>query len=191
MSYAHISLPRLLLSAGLIGVAIILSRRSRLGLERDLVWGAVRGAAQLIAIGYVLLLLFNHEKPAWVLLLLAVMLVAAAGTAARRVEHGPPSGVLFPRAMVAIGAGTVVAVVPVFAGVVPLHPWYEARYLVPISGMMLSNAMNTVALDRISSSGLTARHVFTVAAASRQSCGARRQQSASRRQSGATASAAS
>jgi putative ABC transport system permease protein len=30
--------------------------------------------------------------------------------------------------------------------VVPLHPWYEARYLVPISGMMLSNAMNVVAL---------------------------------------------
>ena len=147
MSYAHIALPRLLIAAGLIVIAVILSRRSRLGLEKDLAWGAVRGAAQLIAIGYVLLLLFDHEKPSWVLLLLAVMLIAAAGTAARRVEHGPPRSVLFPRAMVAIGAGTAVAVVPVFAGVVPLHPWYEARYLVPISGMMLSNAMNTVALS--------------------------------------------
>src|SRR5438270_12162881 len=85
------------------------------------------------------------------------MLVAAAATAAPRVEHGPPRGVLFPRAMVAIGAGTIVAVVPVFAGVVPLHPWYEARYLVPISGMMLSNAMNTVALafERIFASART------------------------------------
>ena len=145
MTYAHISLPRLLLSLGLIAVAIALSRRSRLGLERDLVWGAVRGAAQLIAIGYVLLLLFSHERPLWVLLLLGVMLVAAGATAARRVEHGPPRAVLFPRAIAAVGAGTLVAVVPVFAGVVPLHPWYEARYLVPISGMMLSNAMNVVA----------------------------------------------
>ena len=146
MSYAHITLPRLLLSLALIAVAIALSRRSRLGLERDLVWGALRGAAQLIAVGYVLLLLFNHEHPAWVILLLAVMLAVAAATAARRVEHGPPRTVLFPRAIVAIGAGTLVAVVPVFAAVVPLHPWYEARYLVPISGMMLSNAMNVVAL---------------------------------------------
>jgi len=145
MSYAHITLPRLLLSLGLIAVAIALSRRSRLGLEGDLLWGAVRGAAQLIAIGYVLLLLFNHEHPAWVLLLLAVMLVVAGATAARRVEHGPPRKVLFPRAIAAIGAGTLVAVLPVFAAVVPLHPWYEARYLVPISGMMLSNAMNVVA----------------------------------------------
>jgi putative ABC transport system permease protein len=54
--------------------------------------------------------------------------------------------VLFPRAIAAIGAGALVALVPVFAAVVPLHPWYEARYLVPISGMMLSNAMNVVAL---------------------------------------------
>ena len=145
MSYAHITLLRLLLSLGLIAVAIALSRRSRLGLEGDLLWGAVRGAAQLIAIGYVLLLLFNHEHPAWVLLLLAVMLVVAGATAARRVEHGPPRKVLFPRAIAAIGAGTLVAVLPVFAAVVPLHPWYEARYLVPISGMMLSNAMNVVA----------------------------------------------
>src|SRR5437660_8502179 len=108
VSYEHISLARLLLSALLIAVAIVLSRRSRLGLERDLIWGAVRGAAQLIAIGYVLLLLFNHEKPWWVLLLLAVMVVAAAATAARRVEHGPPRGVLFPLAMIAIGAGALV-----------------------------------------------------------------------------------
>ena len=154
MSYAQITLPRLLLSLGLIALAIAVSRRSRLGLERELAWGAVRGAAQLIAIGYVLLLLFKHESPWWVLLLLAVMLITAAATAARRVEHGPPRRVLFPRALLAIGAGTLAAVLPVFAGVVPLHPWYEARYLVPISGMMLSNAMNVVALvfERIFSS---------------------------------------
>jgi len=146
MSYVDISLGRLLLSLGLIAVAVVLSRRSRLDLEVDLIWGAVRGAAQLIAIGYVLLLLFNHQRPVWVLLLLAVMVVVAAWTASRRVEHGPPILVLLPRALVAIGLGALVAVVPVFVAVVPLHPWFEARYLVPISGMMLSNAMNVVAL---------------------------------------------
>jgi putative ABC transport system permease protein len=92
----------------------------------------------------VLLLLFNHERPAWVLLLLSVMILVAAATAARRVEHGPPQRVLFPRALAAISAGALVALVPVFIAIVPLHPWYEARYLVPISGMMLSNAMNVV-----------------------------------------------
>jgi len=146
MTYVTISAPRLLLALSLIAVAVVLSRRSRLGLEKDLIWGAIRGAAQLIAIGYALLLLFDHEHPAWVLLLLCVMLTAAGATAARRVEHGPRGRVLFPRATVAIGVGALIALVPVFAAIVPLHPWYEARYVVPISGMMLSNAMNTVAL---------------------------------------------
>jgi len=146
VSYQLISWQRLALSLGLVAVAIVLSRRSRLGLEKDLLWGSLRGAVQLIAIGYVLLLLFQHERPHWVLLLLAVMVTVAAATAARRVEHGPPGSVLFPRALVAIGAGALVALLPVFTLVVPLHPWYEARYLVPISGMMLSNAMNAVAL---------------------------------------------
>jgi len=146
MSYVDITLPRLALALGLIAVAIVLSLRGRLGLEKDLLWGALRGAAQLIAIGYVLLLLFNHERPWWVLLLLSVMVVAAAVTAARRVERGPSRRVLFPRALAAISLGALVALVPVFLAIVPLHPWYEAHYLIPISGMMLSNAMNVVAL---------------------------------------------
>ena len=69
-----------------------------------------------------------------------------SATASRRVEHGPPWKALFPRATLAIAAGGLVALVPVFAAIVPVRPWYEARYLVPISGMMLSNAMNVVAL---------------------------------------------
>lgn len=144
MSYVDITLPRLALALILIAVAVGLSRRNRLGLEKDLLWGALRGALQLIAIGYVLLLLFHHENPWWVLLLLSVMIVAAAATAARRVDLGPSRLVLFPRALVAIGIGALVAVLPVFTAIVPLHPWYEARYLIPISGMMLSNAMNVV-----------------------------------------------
>jgi UDP-glucose/iron transport system permease protein len=145
MSYVSITLPRLLLALGLIAVAIALSRRGRLKLEKDLLWGALRGAAQLIAVGYVLLLLFNNERPAWVVLLLSVMLTVAAATAARRVDLGPSFRVLFPRAFGAIGIGALIALLPVFTAIVPLHPWYEARYLIPISGMMLSNAMNVVA----------------------------------------------
>ncbi len=137
---------RLALALGLVALAIALSRRASLDLERELGLGAVRAAVQLIAIGYVLLVLFAHERPVWVMLSLAVMLSVASVTAARRVEHGPSSRVLLPRAFAAIGAGALVALLPVFAWIVPPSPWFEARYLVPIGGMMLSSAMNVVAL---------------------------------------------
>jgi putative ABC transport system permease protein len=143
VSYVEIPLPRLAIVIGLIALAVALSRASRLDLERDLIWGAVRGAVQLLAIGHVLLLLFVNERPWWVLLALGVMLVVAAATSARRVEHGPPARTLFPYALASIAVGAATALVPVFALVV--RPWYEARYLVPISGMMLASAMNVVA----------------------------------------------
>lgn len=154
MNYLEIPLPRLALSAGLILVAIALSRRTKANLERDFVWGAVRAAVQLMAIGYLLVLLFANERPEWVLLTITVMLLVAAFTSARRVEHGPGAKALFPLALAAIGAGAGVALLPVFAFIVAPHPWYEARYLVPISGMMLSSGMNVVAqvFERVFSS---------------------------------------
>jgi putative ABC transport system permease protein len=145
VSYLEIPLPRLATTLGLVVLAILLSRRKRLDLERDLFWGALRGAAQLLAIGQVLLLLFRHDRPAWVALALSVMLGVAAATSARRVEHGPPARTLFPYALAAIALGAAVALVPVFAFVVPLHPRWEARYIVPISGMIVASAMNVVA----------------------------------------------
>ncbi len=145
MRYVTIPFPRLALALALVLVAIGLSRRAALGLERDLAIGSLRAAVQLIAIGYLLLLLFSHEHPAVVLLMLAVMLSVAAVTAARRVEHGPPARTLAPRALAAIAAGAVVALVPVFVCIVPPRPWFEARYLIPVGGMMLSSAMNIVA----------------------------------------------
>jgi putative ABC transport system permease protein len=143
--YVEIPLARLALSVLLMGVAIALSRRSSLGLEKELALGTVRGAAQLLAIGYVLRLLFDQERWYWVLAALSGMLFVAAYTAARRVDHGPGASALFPYALAAIGAGAAVALVPVFALIVVPHPWYEARYLVPVGGMMLANAMNVVA----------------------------------------------
>jgi putative ABC transport system permease protein len=145
MSYLEIPLSRLSIAIGFIALSMLLSRWKRLDLERDLAWGALRGAVQLLAIGHVLLLLFQNERPLWVILALSVMLGVAAATSARRVEHGPPARSLFPYALAAIAAGSAAALVPVFAFVLPLHPSYEARYLVPISGMMIASAMNVVA----------------------------------------------
>lgn len=145
-SYVEIPVARLALAALLVGVAVALSYRLRLGLERALGLGAVRAAGQLVAIGFALRVVFGAEHPALVVLIAFVMWVVAAFTSTRRLGHGPPSRILFPRALAAIGAGAAVALVPVFLFVVPPRPWFEARYVIPIGGMMLSSAMNVVAL---------------------------------------------
>lgn len=145
MSYVEIPLYRLAIAALLIVVAIAVSRRAHLDLAKDLGLGAIRAAVQLVAIGYALRLLFAAEHPAVVLAVIAVMALVAAATSARRIKHGPGARVLFPRALAAIALGAAVALIPVFAFVIPPHPWFEARYIIPIGGMMLSSAMNVVA----------------------------------------------
>jgi putative ABC transport system permease protein len=145
VSYVEIPLWRLAIAALLVGVAVLLSRAARLELEKELGLGAIRAAVQLVAIGYALRLLFAAEHPASVFGVLLVMWLVAGWTSARRLKHGPGARVLFPYAFAAIGLGAFVALVPVFVLVIPPRPWFEARYVIPIGGMMLSSAMNVVA----------------------------------------------
>lgn len=146
MSYVDIAPWRLLIVLGIVLTSsLLVSRRAGLGLERDLIVGTLRAGLQLIAVGAFLIVLFRNERPEWVALVVAVMLAVAAWTSARRVDHGPGASVMFTRSLAAIGIGAAVALVPVFAFVVAPDPWFEARYVVPISGMILANAMNVVA----------------------------------------------
>ena len=146
MSYVEIPWVRLAGAGLLIVLAIALSRLQRLELELDLAVGAIRAAVQLVAIGFVLVLIFHTESMALTLLALTVMLSVAALTAARRVRHGPGWRFLFPRAFVAIGAAFLVALLPVLAWVIPVRPILTPQYAIPIGGMVLASGMNVVTL---------------------------------------------
>lgn len=146
MTYIDIEPWRLLIVFALVlSTSIFVSRRAGLGLEKELIVGVMRGAAQLLAVAYVLVVLFANPHASTVLLMLSVMLTVAAYTSARRVESAPPTSVLWPNTLVAICAGSAFALVPVFAFVVRPSPWFEPRHVVPISGMIVANAMNVVA----------------------------------------------
>jgi putative ABC transport system permease protein len=145
VSYLEIPLWRVAIAALLVVIAIVLSRAARLELERALGLGAIRAAVQLVAIGYALRLLIASDHPVAVVLVVFVMWGVAAFTSTQRLKHGPPARALFPYAFAAIGLGAFVALAPVFVFVLSPRPWFDARYVVPLGGMMLSSAMNVVA----------------------------------------------
>lgn len=162
MSFVDVSLPRLAGALLFIVVACAVSWRLRLGLGSALAAGAVRAAVQLVAIGYFLVFLFAHEQAWMVLTALVAMLLVAGSTSARRVDHGPPMRVLVPYALAAVAGGALVALVPLFTFIVVPDPWFEARYTVPIGGMMLSSAMNVVAqvFERVFASARSDRAII-------------------------------
>ncbi|MFN8131745.1 MAG: iron export ABC transporter permease subunit FetB [Solirubrobacteraceae bacterium] len=129
------------LSLILVLVAIVLSRWQRLGLEGSIAWAALRAGVQLLLVGLALAFVLDPKTPlavafAW----LAVMLVFAADVARRRAPEVPG---IFRLALLANGAALAVSLSVLFGlGIFPLN----AQALIPLSGMIVGNAMTAVVL---------------------------------------------
>ena len=131
---------RVLLAIVFVVIAAAVSRWQKADLEKDLFWATVRSFVQLIAIGYVLELIFAQDNPFWTILPLAVMLTTAAMTTARRTDITPHA---LPIAFAAIGSGSALTLgVLVGLGVFRFIP----QDVIPIGGMIIGNAMTTAAL---------------------------------------------
>ncbi|MDH3731685.1 MAG: iron export ABC transporter permease subunit FetB [Acidimicrobiia bacterium] len=134
----------LAISLVLVLVAVGLSVAQRLGIERSMLWAALRGLVQLLAIGFALGLILDPETPLiWSWLWIVVMIVIAADTVGRRAPEAPGIRGI---AVVAFAAAAIVSLGVLFGfGIFPL----EARALVPLSGMMIGNSMTaTVVVAR-------------------------------------------
>ncbi len=130
--------------AGLAGLLVVaLGRRRGIHLEKELAIAMVRGLAQIVAVGSILLLLLRGPNWTSVVLLLA-MIVAAGATSARRAK-GMPQAFQVSTWAIACGAGVVIAVMTLL-GVIDT----PITTLVPVGSMLIANAMNTnsLALNR-------------------------------------------
>jgi putative ABC transport system permease protein len=133
-------LPRVLLAVFLVFVAGVISRWQRADLEKDLFWAVVRSFIQLIAIGYVLQLVFEQDSPLWTLLVLVVMVSVASVTSGRRGKKTPNAHLI---ALVSIGVGTAATIgVLVLLNIFTFKP----DQIIPIGGMVIGNAMTTATL---------------------------------------------
>lgn len=136
----------LLASLTLVAVAIGLSIWQRLGLERAIVVAVARAIAQLLVVGAGLAFVIDPDTPlAWSWAWVVGIVLFSAVTVQRRAPAVPG---LFTIAVAANGTAAAVALAVTFGlGIFPLEP----RTLVPISGMMVGNSMNSavVAAQRL------------------------------------------
>jgi putative ABC transport system permease protein len=144
-SSIHVSIGSVVASLALVLVAAAISFRWKADLERDIGIAAVRSLIQLTAIGYAIKLIFDADSVWLVFLLLAAMVLFGALTArvrARKVPH-PFQPLLIA---LAVAGGSTLGLV-VALGIFEPTP----RYLVPVGGMVIGNAMTAaaVALNRL------------------------------------------
>jgi len=161
-------LPRIGLALALVVIAALISRWQQADLETDLLTASVRGFVQLIAVGYLLELVFNQDSPLWTTVLLLVMIVIAARTSGRRGKQTPRATWI---ALASIGVGSVLTLaILVIAGVFD----YVPDAIIPIGGMIIGNAMTTASqvMNRMSDDLLEGRNqiesMLALGATSRQ-----------------------
>ncbi|HEY9640595.1 MAG TPA: iron export ABC transporter permease subunit FetB [Coleofasciculaceae cyanobacterium] len=140
----ELDLVRIGLALGLMLIAIALSAWQKLGLEKTLAIATGRTVLQLLVVGYVLEIVFALSNPWAVLGILAAMLGIATITARNRISKKIPN--LLPVVGGSILISTAFTLAYVTLLVLQPDPWYEPRYLVPLAGILLGNAMNAAAI---------------------------------------------
>lgn len=141
----HVSIGQVAATLALVALAVAVSRWRRADLERDIAVATIRSFIQLTAIGYAIKLIFEADTIWLVLALLAVMVLFGALTARGRAGKVP--GAFWPLLLALATAGATTLGLVVALGVFEATP----RYLVPVGGMVIGNAMtaSAVALNRL------------------------------------------
>lgn len=103
-----------------------------------------RMLVQLIAIGYVLNFIFDTDQPLVVAAVLVVMVLVASAIALRPLTAR--NARRYVLTLSAIGGIGVAMLVIVTQWVLDLDRWFEPRFVIPLAGMVFSNAMNTTSL---------------------------------------------
>jgi len=144
-----ISNGHLALSALLIVVNVVLSGLLRLELGRPLLLAATRMVVQLLLIGAVLEWLFRQEDPL-AIALLALAMAGIAGVAAVNRTRRRFAGI-YANSLLSVLASSALVTGVALTGIIRPDPWYAARYVIPLLGMVLGNTLNGISLglDRL------------------------------------------
>lgn len=112
------------------------------GSPKEVIYASLRMTTQLIAVGYVLISIFEHPSPLISALIVCIMLVAASWISIRPVKQ---HNILIP-ALTALGLSVGLHLSITIFLVLKISSWYEPKILIPIAGMFFANSMNSISL---------------------------------------------
>ncbi|MEM6160060.1 iron export ABC transporter permease subunit FetB [Erwinia sp. P6884] len=140
MDRHNITNESLALALMLVVIALLVSRKEQLGLEKSILWSVARAVVQLIIIGYVLKSVFELDNGWFTVLMVLFICINAALNARKRslnMDHG------LAISFVAIALSTALTLlILIFSGAIQFVP----MQVIPLSGMIAGNAMVAVGL---------------------------------------------
>lgn len=144
-SVMDLSLWNLIIAYIFVLVILGIFRTRGIHREKMILIATMRMTIQLTLMGYVFLFVFQH--PNWLLSIgmLCIMMVFAIHNAIKRISF-VLSKELKLLIIVSMILGYLFTALIFLFIVLSIHPWYDPQYLIPISGMIIGNAMTGIAL---------------------------------------------
>lgn len=145
---AELPLPAMLSMYALMLIPLAVFFYLQLGLIRDTLIALARMTVQLLLVGLYLNYIFQLNNPFVSLLWLAVMMVVANLSILHKA--GLKRSLFFWRSLGGVAASTMLVSGWFMLVAIRPDPLYDARYLVPITGMILGNCLrsNVLSLER-------------------------------------------
>jgi len=141
----------LAIAASLIAFDAILSVALRLTLHRQVLVAAARMVVQLVAVGFILRFVFGLHSPAATLVIVLVMAAIATREIAARPERKFRGGAGLALAGSGVAVATIVTVGLALLTAIRPQPWYDPRYAITLTGIVLGSVLNagSLALDSL------------------------------------------
>lgn len=112
------------------------------GSPKEVIYASLRMTTQLIAVGYVLISIFENPSPLISVFIVCIMLVVASWISIRPVKQ---HNILIPT-LTALGLSVGLHLSLTIFLVLKISSWYEPKILIPIAGMFFANSMNSISL---------------------------------------------
>ncbi len=145
MTSSVVTIPLSSLALLLVPVAMVLWVQYRWSLNyTEGLYAVGRMLGQLLIIGYFLGSIFNAESAWIIVLILSIMVLASSWIALRTVKMDRKRLFIIVLISIVVGSGSVLLLVT--QGVLKVDPWYKATIMIPLAGMIFSNALNAISL---------------------------------------------
>lgn len=116
-------------------IPLVMSVVLKLSLEKDVIIAAVRSTIQLMIVGYILTFVFDGNHPIYMFLMILLMIVAATQNIIKKGQG--IKGITWKIVLTLIVVEVLTIGILTGFRIIPFEP----RYVIPISGMMIGNAM--------------------------------------------------
>ena len=128
------------LSILLMGIVALISFLNKLGIIKNIAIGTFRSFFQLMIMGFVLDFVFKNQEWYFTLIIVIIMYLTAAFDSFQRIKVKIKGAFFY--SLISMFIGSIIPLSFMFYLVLNVSPWYKPQYIIPISSMIISNAMS-------------------------------------------------